>query len=137
MSAVQKSTRSVVRILLMVVILCNAVMPTPALAQPAEIKNEGNQDKTSIEKHDKYVAPVFARPEPRVGQSETSDMGNRGGNEREIWKHANSPFTSNQNPYYQTSCATSGDLVIVNGQTCSLAAGTYTFNSILIRNGGL
>ena len=50
MSAVQKSTRSVVRILLMAVILCNAVMPTAALAQPIEIKNGDNQDQTSAKK---------------------------------------------------------------------------------------
>jgi len=39
--------------------------------------------------------------------------------------------------FFQTpSCATSGDLVVPDGETCSLAAGEYTFNSIIIESGG-
>ncbi len=34
------------------------------------------------------------------------------------------------------SCQTSGDLVVANGVSCSLDAGSYTFNSILVQAGG-
>jgi hypothetical protein len=38
---------------------------------------------------------------------------------------------------FQTpSCATSGDLIVADGETCSLAAGEYTFNSVIIESGG-
>ncbi len=38
---------------------------------------------------------------------------------------------------FQTpSCATSGDLVIANGETCGLPSGTYTFTSITVQTGG-
>jgi hypothetical protein len=33
-------------------------------------------------------------------------------------------------------CATSGDLVVANGETCELAAGSYTFDSITVQSGG-
>ncbi len=33
-------------------------------------------------------------------------------------------------------CATSGDLVVASGETCELAAGTYTYNNITVQGGG-
>jgi uncharacterized repeat protein (TIGR01451 family) len=40
-------------------------------------------------------------------------------------------------PEQSTGCTTSGDLVITNGITCSYAAGTYTFNTIIVQSGGI
>jgi hypothetical protein len=34
------------------------------------------------------------------------------------------------------TCPTSGDLVIINGESCTLNAGSYTFNSVSIQTGG-
>src|SRR5262249_6431350 len=33
-------------------------------------------------------------------------------------------------------CRTDGDLIIVDGQTCTLNAGSYTFDSIVVHSGG-
>ena len=35
-----------------------------------------------------------------------------------------------------TNCPTSGDLVVANAETCSLNAGAYTFDSVVIQSGG-
>lgn len=44
-----------------------------------------------------------------------------------------SPFNTG---LFQTSCQTSGDLVIASGETCQLPAGAYTLNSVVVQDGG-
>ncbi len=42
----------------------------------------------------------------------------------------------NDIPQQSTGCTTSGDLVIASGVTCTLSAGSYTFNSVVVQSGG-
>ena len=82
---------------------------------------------------DSYRSPTFERPVPRIGRV-SDDNGELLARDS---KSGKLQFNTYRTSLIQTtSCQASGDLVIANGETCSLAAGTYTFNSIIVQSGG-
>ena len=64
-----------------------------------------------------YVPPQFEHPEPR--QVERGDT-----------------LETLESPLQADACQAGGDLVLASGEACSLAAGSHTYDSILVQDGG-
>lgn len=110
MLAIQSRIEIFIRTALAVGILFNALTPASSVAAASRRTNT-------------------VQPEPGMGMLGSNTLSSssnfRTGSE-----------LGNQNVSYQiTSCQTDGDLVIANGETCSLEAGTYSFDSIMCKPG--
>jgi hypothetical protein len=104
------------RALLVAAVLFNAFATTPVSA------SSGQKPENS------YGSPAVSHPKPGIGKSSNDENTILSG-----FIEDEESIQRNNNGLYQTAnCQTSGDLVIASGQSCSLEAGSYTFNSVSV-----
>lgn len=121
----------VVRICLILAVLFNAMVPT--IAASAGSATPGQSQSINLSSGGTkagYQPPVFVHPKPRMGKISSSLS----------IAHSSGTASLSSVPLkaqpQTTSCQTSGDLTLGSGQTCSLNAGSYTFNSVTVQTGG-
>jgi len=118
MFAKRQRTEISFRVILIATVLFNALIPISVAASSVQKPENVNE------------LPAFSHPTLRIGRPSNNDNSISSGSIEES-------IQRNNNSLYQTAnCLTSGDLVIANGETCSLEAGTYTYASITVQTGG-
>jgi hypothetical protein len=110
----------------------NIIGGVQARAESRDVSGLAVQKK-SVVANAVYVPPFLIHPEPRIERHAENSIDLSSDNS-EFGLMGTESF--NTPPFQTPNCQTNSNWVILNGDTCSLAAGVYTFNSIVV-NGTL